>query len=201
MPRLDAAEFRCEPATDIIQLDMASRRSLQLLQLSADEQRALERIARRRTVSRQLSERARIVLACVQSRTNSQVAKRLGFSQRTIGKWRERFRMSRIAGLSDEPRSGTPRRVAKELVEDVVHRTLSTKPENATRWTSRQWRPQWVSHRARYCVFGGLTVFGDGPLVQPLGRTFVSERAQGAAAFKLPPPISPTVPGHDLHAY
>jgi transposase len=116
---------------------MKPRSSLQPLDLSSAELSALESIARRRTVSRQLSERVAIILACAGSHTNSQVARLLGVSQPTVGKWRKRFLVSRIAGLSDEPRSGTPRRVAKALVDDVVHRTLSTKPANAVRWTSR----------------------------------------------------------------
>jgi transposase len=119
-------------------LDMARGRSLQPLEVSDNERAALERMARRRTVSRQFADRARIVLECGRGKTNSEVADQLGITQHTVGKWRERFRNDRISGLTDEPRSGTPRRLSDDRVEEVVHRTLSTKPKNATHWSSRE---------------------------------------------------------------
>jgi hypothetical protein len=36
----------------------------------------------------------------------------------------------------DEPRCGAPRRITDEQVEQVVVRTLETKPANATHWTT-----------------------------------------------------------------
>jgi len=119
-------------------LDMARGRSLQPLTLSTEERIALERLARRRVVSQQFAERARIILECSRGRSNSEVGDRLGLSKPTVGKWRERFRIDRVAGLTDEPRSGTPRRLGDDRVEEVVHRTLSTKPKNATHWSSRE---------------------------------------------------------------
>jgi len=40
--------------------------------------------------------------------------------------------------LTDEPRSGTSRRLADDRVEEVVHRPLSKKPKTATHWSSRE---------------------------------------------------------------
>jgi len=117
---------------------MARGRSLKPIDLSVDERTALERMARRRTVSRQFAERARIILESDRGRSNSEVADALGITMQTVGKWRERFRKDRIAGLTDEPRSGTPRRLSDDRVEEVVRRTLSTKPKNATHWSSRE---------------------------------------------------------------
>lgn len=117
---------------------MARGRPLQPLVITDVERLELERLVRRRTISHQFAERARIVLECSRGRTNSQVAARLGVSNPTVGKWRERFRVERIAGLTDAPRSGTPRRLSDDRVEDIVRRTLSTKPAHATQWSSRE---------------------------------------------------------------
>jgi transposase len=117
---------------------MARGRGLQALMISEGERAELERLSRRRTISRQFSERARIVLESGRGCTNTQVAERLGITKATVGKWRERFRVDRIAGLTDAPRSGTPRRLSDDQVEDVVRLTLSTKPPHATHWSSRE---------------------------------------------------------------
>ena len=37
----------------------------------------------------------------------------------------------------DEPRPGAPRKITDEQFEDVVVRTLETKPENVTHWSTR----------------------------------------------------------------
>jgi len=58
---------------------------LQPLTLNADERIALERLARRRVVSRQFAERARIILECSEGRTNSEVADRMGLAKPTVG--------------------------------------------------------------------------------------------------------------------
>jgi transposase len=55
----------------------------------------------------------------------------------TVCKWRARFMAERVAGLFDEPRPGTPRRIGDVTVEDVVIRTLETTPRGATHWSTR----------------------------------------------------------------
>lgn len=69
--------------------------------------------------------------------TNKDVARMLGLNVATVGKWRRRFLKSRLDGLTDEPRPGAPRKIMDKHVEDVVTRTLETKPKNATHWSTR----------------------------------------------------------------
>lgn len=55
----------------------------------------------------------------------------------TVGKWRQRFLDARLEGLVDEPRPGAPRTITDARVEDVITRTLESKPDNATHWSTR----------------------------------------------------------------
>ncbi|WP_371932960.1 helix-turn-helix domain-containing protein [Bradyrhizobium sp. CCGUVB23] len=54
-----------------------------------------------------------------------------------LGKWRRRFMEQRVAGLHDEPRSGAPRTIDDARIEAVIVRTLESRPESATHWSSR----------------------------------------------------------------
>jgi transposase len=108
------------------------------LALSKEERAALERYARRGTVSQQLGLRARIVLRSAAGLDNKTVAHELGIWPVTVGKWRQRFVAQRLDGLLDEPRPGTPRKISDEQVEQVVIRTLETTPKGATHWSTRE---------------------------------------------------------------
>jgi transposase len=108
------------------------------LVLSDEERAALERYARRGTVTQQLSLRARIVPRCAAGLDNKTVARELGVSAGVVGKWRRRFVAKRLEGLLDQPRPGAPRKITDERVEKVVIRTLESKPKGATHWSTRQ---------------------------------------------------------------
>lgn len=108
------------------------------LVLSAEERSALERYARRGTVAQQLGLRARIVLRCARVASNKTVARELGVCAAVVGKWRRRFIRDRLDGLLDEPRSGAPRKISDDQVEELVTRTLESKPKGATHWSTRE---------------------------------------------------------------
>jgi transposase len=105
--------------------------------LSGPERAELEGLARRRKAPQGLALRARIVLRCAEGLTNQAVAGEVSACAHTVGKWRERFATARLAGLSDEPRSGAPRRIRDEAVAALVTRTLGTMPAGATHWSRR----------------------------------------------------------------
>ena len=112
-------------------------RSVAILTLSADERQTLTTWAQRPTSTQRLAQRARIVLACAEGLDNTRVAARLGVCTATVGTWRKRFAARRLDGLTDEPRPGTPRTVTDAAVEQVITRTLETKPVAATHWSTR----------------------------------------------------------------
>nr|WP_237719512.1 helix-turn-helix domain-containing protein [Pseudomonas luteola] len=50
----------------------------------------------------------------------------------TVFRWCLRFSQWGLDGLNDEPRSGQPRSISDEKVQEVVDRARQTKPEDAS---------------------------------------------------------------------
>ncbi len=107
------------------------------LSLTVDEQQRLESLAHRSRSAAALARRARIILACAEGTDGKVVARRLHVTPATVSKWRGRFVRERLDGLYDEPRPGAKRKITDEQVEAVVIRTLETKPQGATHWSTR----------------------------------------------------------------
>ena len=116
---------------------MRTGRPKKALSVSEDERQKLAQWARRGTTAQRLALRARVVLACADGMNSSEVARQLRTTPQMVCKWRERFRQRRLEGLLDEPRPGTPRTVTDAHVEDVITKTLETKPKDATHWSTR----------------------------------------------------------------
>ncbi|HKB37392.1 MAG TPA: IS630 family transposase [Gemmataceae bacterium] len=107
------------------------------LTLTDDERSKLAAWASRPTSAQRLALRARIVLAAADGRPNTAIALDLRVTPPTVRKWRLRFAAARLDGLADEPRPGAPRTITDEQVEQAVSRTLETKPQDATHWSTR----------------------------------------------------------------
>lgn len=98
----------------------------------------MQGLARRPTTAQALAIRARIVLACADGLSNSEVSRQLGVSLPTVGKWRKRFVADRVEGLSDEPRPGAPRKITDAHVEAVITKTLEERPSHKdSHWSTR----------------------------------------------------------------
>jgi putative transposase len=107
------------------------------LHLSAEERAQLRGIANSRALPHGLVRRVQIVLASADGEANSAIAKRMGLTNATVGKWRQRYPENGIEGLHDELRAGRPRSFEDERVADVINRTLQTRPANGTHWSVR----------------------------------------------------------------
>src|SRR5882724_5198597 len=113
-----------------------------ILEVTAEERADLERYARGRTTAQALAFRARIVLLCASGKSNTQVARQVKADLGVVGKWRKRFIKDRVAGLTDLPRPNVHRKLDDERVEEVVRRTLESKPKASTHWSSRKMAKQ-----------------------------------------------------------
>src|SRR5215831_13358322 len=133
---------------------MAGGRPKAALVVTNAEREALEQWARRPKTGQALAQRARIVLACATGIPNTAVAKRIGVTMQTVGKWRARFVHHRLDGLLDEPRPGAPRRITDAQIEAVVTRTLESTPRAATHWSTRAMAAKTGSVRRRSAASG-----------------------------------------------
>ena len=51
---------------------------------------------------------------------NKAIVEQVGADANTVGKWRRRFAEHRLDGLYDEPRSGAPRKIGDEQIEEII---------------------------------------------------------------------------------
>jgi transposase len=116
---------------------MIRRKAASEITLSEVERSTLERLVRRRKVSRGDAQRAEIVLRAADGLNNCEIADTVGVTRQTVRTWRERFAQHRLDGLDDEPRCGAPRKIGDDRIEAIVVKTLETKPADATHWSTR----------------------------------------------------------------
>jgi putative transposase len=99
------------------------------VEVTDEERRELEALARRHKTGQQLADRARIVLRAADGLNNSEIARELMLEPDTVRLWRQRWlSVSGVAleeldvadRLSDAPRSGTPARISPEQVARIV---------------------------------------------------------------------------------
>jgi transposase len=117
--------------------EMKLGRPLTEVILTAEESDRLSEWARRGKTSQALAMRSKIVLAAAKGMANNAVARQLKVTKQTVSKWRARFLRSRLDGLLDEPRPGQPRKIGDADIERVLALTLSSKPKEATHWSTR----------------------------------------------------------------
>lgn len=116
---------------------MRTGRPVKPLEITEGDKEKLAMIARRPKTDQRTALRARIVLACAKGLSNQAVAAEAGVTAQTVGTWRERFRVGGLGALGDMPRPGQPRKITDAKVEAVITRTLETRPDRATHWSTR----------------------------------------------------------------
>lgn len=107
------------------------------INVNKEELSKLKLIASRPKSSQREALRARIILSNLEGRTQKETAIKLGVNKDTVGKWTKRFMESGFEGLVDSPRTGAPRSIDDDKIEEVITRTLESIPEDATHWSTR----------------------------------------------------------------
>jgi transposase len=107
--------------------------------LSPADRATLDGWVYRRNTPQKLVWRARIVLLSADRVGVMTIARSVGKSKVTVGRWQERYLAKGIAGLSrDATRPGRKPPLAAEVIERVVDKTLHEKPPAGTHWSIRK---------------------------------------------------------------
>jgi putative transposase len=118
-------------------MHMTAKNIARKVVLKPEQREQLEGLAASRSLPHALVMRARLVLMAADGMQNIDIAKKVGMSRETVGKWRKRFVEHGLQGLHDELRPGRPRTVNDERVAELLNKTLETKPKNGTHWSCR----------------------------------------------------------------
>jgi len=108
------------------------------IDLSSEDRAALEQQARGRSLPARLVERSRIVLRAADGLQDREIAAELGITPEKAARWRKRFLQGGTEALAkDAPRPGRGRTIKDRKVASIVKLTTSSKPANATHWSTR----------------------------------------------------------------
>lgn len=112
-------------------------RTAPAVSLTKEDREQLESYLRSRTMPSGLSTRFRTILLAADGLSNKEISEKVGLSRAAVGKWRKRYVDKGLEGLHDELRPGRPRSVLDEKVAELIHKTLKSRPEGMTHWSTR----------------------------------------------------------------
>ena len=90
------------------------RKSPFYVNLSSDERRSLESVARKYTSPYCDVIRSKIILLADEGLSNDLIAARLDTPRQIVSKWRKRFCLARLPGLEAQPRGGRKARFSPQ---------------------------------------------------------------------------------------
>ncbi len=90
------------------------------------------------TTQQRVAFRCHIILSAISGKSNNAIARELDTSRPTVILWRNRFKSEGPGGLlKDLPRGQGIPSLSRKVVEEIIKRTLETKPRDATHWSTR----------------------------------------------------------------
>ena len=117
-------------------LEVMSRKAVSI-DLTPEEESVLRSRVAMRNAPAGAVQRARIVLAASEGRTNDAIAGSLQMNRHSVALWRGRFAEERLAGLEDRPRSGRPTTYTDSDRVRVIETACTQTPEAETHWSVR----------------------------------------------------------------
>jgi transposase len=106
------------------------------IELTDEQESELTKLARSKTTSVRLAQRARMVLLAAQGLHNKDIADALGVGRVQVGRWRDRYAEAGLPGIERDLPRGAP--AVKVDVARLVELTTQTTPEAATHWSTRK---------------------------------------------------------------
>src|SRR6476659_4889017 len=109
-----------------------------LVELTAEEKRDLERWAQSRTLPAGDVFRARLILALAAGKSYREIESGMQTSAATIARWRGRFESDGLAGLEGRHRGSRPRTATAAVQARVVRRVQQKPNDGSTHWSCRK---------------------------------------------------------------
>src|SRR5262249_8859638 len=109
-----------------------------LLTVTPEENRELERWAQSRTLPAGDVFRARLTLALAEGQSYREIQSSLRTSAATIARWRTRFERDRLAGLQGQHQGSLPRTATAAVQARVVRRVQQKPNDGSTHWSCRK---------------------------------------------------------------
>lgn len=111
-------------------------RHAQKISCNPEDQKKLHAWSHSRSAELRQVERSKIILACLEGKSNFEIASELGISLPTVVKWRTRFAQKGIDGLADALRSGKPKTYGHDFRNKVLSLLEKKPPKGLARWDS-----------------------------------------------------------------
>lgn len=107
------------------------------LNCTEEEKAQLKKWSNGAKVEKRLHTRSQIILCCLENKRNIEIATDLNISGFTVAKWRNRFTEKRLAGLTDAPRSGTPKKYTGTLRTKILKTLEASPPKGQSTWDGK----------------------------------------------------------------
>lgn len=108
------------------------------VELSESDRIELEALARSRTESAAVVQRARMILAMADGVPYRVLVERFATSPTTLTRWRRRFVEQGVAGLLDRPKKGRGHGITAKDEARILAETRKAPPKPLTHWTTRR---------------------------------------------------------------
>ena len=108
------------------------------IDLTKEDRQELEMWARSQTIEKRMADRAKIILMSVQGKTFNEICTVLNTSPPVVNKWRKRFRIEGLKGLTDSPRPGKPSTISAQTRVKVFELAKSKPQDGYTNWSQRR---------------------------------------------------------------
>src|SRR5579859_5523321 len=116
---------RIERKVKAARKESAMRGPLHVRELTSEEERVINKLARSQSASKRLVERAKIIQLAKEGQTIPQIVQQLHLSEPMVRKWWKRFEQQGLSGLEDAPRPGAPSRYTAENKARVLQAALT----------------------------------------------------------------------------